>query len=112
MCDVILSAVSAECAIINGGSLRSNQIHPAGVFKRRDLRNILPFGSELNVIAMTGSEIHQVLENCVAKYGEGGGRYPQVSGIFFAFDPKKPANQRINPKIIKIQDEYLEMDRV
>jgi 5'-nucleotidase len=58
MCDVILSAVSAECAIINGGSLRSNQIHPAGVFKRRDLRSILPFGSELSVIAMTGKKMN------------------------------------------------------
>lgn len=55
LCDIILSAVSAECAILNGGSLRSNSIHPAGVFKRRDLRSILPFGSELIVVSMTGN---------------------------------------------------------
>jgi 5'-nucleotidase len=48
----------------------------------------------------------------VAGFGQGGGRYPQVSGIFFAFDPKKPPNQRIDPKIIKIQNEYLDMERV
>ena len=54
LCDIVLNDVRAECAILNGGSLRSNQIHPAGVFKRRDLRNILPFGSELNVLSVTG----------------------------------------------------------
>lgn len=53
-----------------------------------------------------------MLENCVAKYGEGGGRYPQISGLFFAFDPRKPAGQRINPKIIKVQDKYIQLDRV
>lgn len=40
------------------------------------------------------------------------GRYPQVSGIFYAFDPTKPPNSRIDPRIVKVQDEYLDLERV
>ena len=38
------------------------------------------------------------------------GRFPQVSGINFAFDPNKPPGSRINPKLVKIGDEYVDMD--
>lgn len=39
------------------------------------------------------------------------GRFPQVSGIKFAFDPKKPAGKRIDPLLVRIGDEYVEKDR-
>ena len=40
------------------------------------------------------------------------GRFPQVSGISFAFDGSKPSGSRIDPQFIKIGDEYLEPDKV
>lgn len=40
------------------------------------------------------------------------GRFPQVSGIEFAFDPSKPIGHRVDPKFIKIQNEYLDYHRV
>lgn len=54
LCDIILSNVCADCAIINGGSLRSDRIHLEGVFRKRDLRNILAFDSELVAVKITG----------------------------------------------------------
>merc|ERR1712088_1247100 len=38
------------------------------------------------------------------------GRFPQVSGISFAFDPEKPAGKRIDPESVKVGDEYLDLD--
>ena len=38
------------------------------------------------------------------------GRFPQVSGINFAFDPEKPAGKRIDPEFVKVGDEYLDLD--
>jgi 5'-nucleotidase len=108
----MLTNTNADCAILNSGALRSDSLHPRGEFKARDLRNILSFESEIIVLNVTGQEIHDVLENCVSKYDSGGGRYPQVSGIFFAFDPSKPPGNRIDNRIIKIQDEYLELEKV
>ena len=59
-----------------------------------------------------GAQLHQALENAVSQYPKLEGRFPQVSGIKFAFDPRKPGGQRIDPRLIKIQDEYLNYDKV
>ena len=37
--------------------------------------------------------------------------FSQVSGISFAFDPKKPSGQRVEQKFVKVGDEYIERDR-
>ena len=56
--------------------------------------------------------MHQVLENGVSHYPYLEGRFPQVAGIQFAFDPSKPSGQRIDPRLIKVQNQYLELDKV
>ncbi len=56
--------------------------------------------------------MHQVLENGVARYNEGGGRFPQVSGIKFAFDPTKPPGFRIDPQLIEIKNKNLDLNEV
>ena len=52
------------------------------------------------------------LENGVSQYPKLEGRFPQVSGISFAFDPKKPAGKRIEAKFVKVGDEYVERNKV
>ena len=49
------------------------------------------------------------LENGVSKWPALEGRFPQVSGIQFAFDPAKPPGSRVDPKLVKIGDEYIDM---
>lgn len=39
------------------------------------------------------------------------GRFPQVAGISFAFDPQQPPGKRIDPQLVRIGDEYLEPDQ-
>lgn len=112
LCDIMLNNTNADCALLNSGAMRSDCVHPPGEFKARDLRNILSFESEIIVLYVTGRELHEVLEHGVAKYESGGGRYPQVAGIFFAFDPSKPPNNRIDSRIVKVQGEYLDLDKV
>jgi 5'-nucleotidase len=36
------------------------------------------------------------------------GRFPQVAGLRFAFDPTKPPGNRVDPKFVRIGDEYLQ----
>ena len=54
MCDILMNTVEIDCALLNGGSLRSDRIHPAGPFKFKDLRDILSFETELIVLSITG----------------------------------------------------------
>jgi 2',3'-cyclic-nucleotide 2'-phosphodiesterase (5'-nucleotidase family) len=39
------------------------------------------------------------------------GRFPQVAGISFAFDPRQPPGKRVDPQLVRIGDEYLEPDQ-
>lgn len=109
-CDIMMSGTNADCALLNSGAFRSNRIHDAGTFKLRDLHDILSFDSQLFVVQTTGRQLHRVLENGVAKYGEGGGRFPQVSGIQFEFDPLKTPGKRIEPRSIRIQNRQIEFN--
>ena len=56
-----------------------------------------------------GTQIIQCLENSVSQWPKLEGRFPQVSGINFAFDPTRSPGKRINPKLVKIGDEYIDM---
>ena len=37
------------------------------------------------------------------------GRFLQVGGMSFAFDPTKPPHQRVDPRFVRIGDQYLEL---
>ena len=52
------------------------------------------------------------LENGVSKYPVLEGRFPQVAGITYGFDPDKPPGQRVSAKHVKVQGSYLDLDRV
>ncbi|RWS06235.1 trifunctional nucleotide phosphoesterase protein YfkN-like protein [Dinothrombium tinctorium] len=109
--DIMLACTHSDLAILNSGTLRSDRIHPKGVFKLRDLSSIMPAVDPMVVISATGEQIWKALENGVSQWPKLEGRFPQVSGIQFAFDPTKPPGSRIDPRFIKIGDEYLEMDQ-
>ncbi len=111
-CDIMMCGTNADCGLLNSGMFRSDRIHKKGDFLLKDLQDILSFDTELCVVDITGTQLHRVLENGVAKYNEGGGRFPQVSGIFFPFDPSKMPGTRINIKLIKVQGEYLVEEKV
>ena len=63
---------------------------------------------ELVLIDVDGDQIYEALENGVSQWPKLEGRFPQVSGITFAFDPSKPAGSRVNPDYVKVGDEYLD----
>jgi 5'-nucleotidase len=58
---------------------------------------ILPFKNKVVKVEVTGALLRQVLEHGVARSAEDAepGRFPQVSGIRYTFDARKPAGSRI-----------------
>ncbi|XP_037941290.1 snake venom 5'-nucleotidase-like [Teleopsis dalmanni] len=111
VCDVVLAATGAEVVIINSGTFRSDQVHPPGPFTMRDLVNIIPMRDPLILLEITGKCLWSALENSVSAYPKLEGRFPQVSGLVFAFDPAKPPGQRIDPQLIQVADEYLNLEQ-
>lgn len=111
ICDVALAATGADAVMINSGTFRSDQIHVAGPFTMRDLVNIIPMQDPLIVLEVTGKVLHEALENSVSTYPKLEGRFPQIAGMSFAFDPTQPPGRRVEARLVRIGDEWLKLDQ-
>jgi 5'-nucleotidase len=83
--------------LLNGGSIRANTIFPPGQITKRDVISILPFENPVVKVEVSGSVLRAALENGVSQVVEEkeSGRFPQVSGLQFEFDGRKPAGSRV-----------------
>eukprot|EP00096_Caligus_rogercresseyi_P000129 TRINITY_DN1033_c0_g2_i3.p1 TRINITY_DN1033_c0_g2~~TRINITY_DN1033_c0_g2_i3.p1 ORF type:complete len:198 (-),score=40.74 TRINITY_DN1033_c0_g2_i3:83-613(-) len=106
----MVASTSADFALLNSGTFRSDQIHSAGPFFLKDLCSILPMIDPLVLLSISGAQVLECLENGVSQWPKSEGRFPQVSGIKFAFDPLKPPGSRVDENFVKIGDEYLKRD--
>ena len=95
--DAFRAATGSDVALMNGGSIRADSIIGPGVLTRRDLLSILPFKNKVVKLQVTGATIRAALEHGVARSAEDSepGRFPQVSGIQFRFDARRPAGSRV-----------------
>ncbi|MER3459969.1 MAG: bifunctional metallophosphatase/5'-nucleotidase [candidate division GAL15 bacterium] len=93
--DVMRAAVGADVAITNGGGIRTNALFPAGRITRKDVLAWLPFGNVVVKVELRGAVIRQALENGVSQWEQVAGRFPQVSGLRYTFNPTRPAGSRI-----------------
>lgn len=94
--DALRETLKADAAITNGGGLRGDALYPAGTeLRRRDFFAENPFGNVGVLVEMTGAGLLSALENGVSKVEDKAGRFPQVSGIRFTYDPARPAGARV-----------------
>jgi 2',3'-cyclic-nucleotide 2'-phosphodiesterase (5'-nucleotidase family) len=94
--DAIRSATGSDIAITNGGGIRGDRTYSAGTqLTRKDILSELPFGNLTVVTELTGSDIRAALENGVSQVEDTAGRFPQVSGLSFVWDPREPPGSRI-----------------
>lgn len=75
---------------------------PAGGISRLDIENALRFDNKLMVFDTTAAGLKAILEHGVASLGNQG-RFPQLGGVAFAYDPALPAGARI--RSIGLEDE-------
>lgn len=93
--DLVRAAMQADVALINGGGIRGNAVLPAGRLRRRDIQTILPFANKIVKVDVTGEILRAALENGLSQVERTAGRFPQVSGLRYVFDPKRPAGSRL-----------------
>lgn len=95
--DAMLAAVGADAAMMNGGGIRGDRLYAKGSqLTRRDIQRELPFDNRLILVEVPGSAILAALENGVSQVATQAGRFPQVAGISFTFDPGKPVGKRVS----------------
>lgn len=91
--DIIRETSGAQAAIINGGSIRTGIRR--GPVTMRDIYAVLPFNNYIVAVRMNGRQLRETLEHGVSGVEKSEGRFPQVSGIKFVFDPSRPVGKRI-----------------
>ena len=112
MADLVRAATKTQLTIINGGGIRDTfpaktyapadktLVRPgAGVTGPYDVTlgdalTVFPFGNYVATTKMTGADVWKAIENGVSQYPTAG-RFPQISGFKFAFDPSKAAFSRV-----------------
>ncbi|HET9070129.1 MAG TPA: 5'-nucleotidase C-terminal domain-containing protein [Amaricoccus sp.] len=92
----------------NGGGVRASI--GAGTVTMGDVLAVLPFQNTLSTFNLPGSAIVAALENGVSQVEEGAGRFPQVSGLRFSWDPKAPAMSRIKSVEVHEGDGWVPLD--
>ena len=74
-----------QIAIQNGGGIRASI--DAGDVTMGEVYTVLPFQNTLSTFYVTGQTIIDALENGVSQTEEVKGRFPQVAGLTFTWDP-------------------------
>jgi len=99
--DAIRDVTGADVAIANGGGIRGDTVYEAGrKLTRRDILTELPFGNVTVVTELPGNQILAALENGVSQVEKGAGRFPQVSGMTYVFDPAAEPGSRISEVMV------------
>ncbi|AFL75629.1 ExeM/NucH family extracellular endonuclease [Thiocystis violascens] len=70
-----------------------NVVKPAGGISQNDIQTSLAFNNGLTLLTLTKAELVAILEHGVGDIG--GGRFPQVSGVKFSYDPDLVVGDRI-----------------
>ncbi len=100
MADALRAAAKDQgvrAAFINGGAARAGL--KAGDVNVGDLLTVYPFQDHVATFELSGADLLAVLEHGVSLSDKpdasGTGRFLQVSGLNFSFDPRKPVGQRV-----------------
>jgi 5'-nucleotidase len=103
MTDALLADTGADIAITNGGGIRANI--DEGPITLGEVLTVFPFGNLTSTMDLTGADVIAALENGVSTVEVGAdgvisrdglnGRFPQVAGLRFSFDPTQEVGSRI-----------------
>lgn len=95
-------------ALQNGGGIRASI--EEGPITYGEILTVMPFGNALAIMEVTGQEIKDALEHSVRDYPTANGGFLHVSGMFFNYDGKAPAGDRVLSVFVDNGEYYDELD--
>jgi 5'-nucleotidase / UDP-sugar diphosphatase len=95
--DAMRIGTGADAAVMNSGTMRIDDVIPAGPITNYQLESIFLFSDETRILnfPITGARLRAILEHGVADGSVGKGPYLQVSGLRYAWDHTRPSGSRI-----------------
>ncbi len=110
--DAMLERVAdqgVQIAIANSGGLRAS-IDPGDV-TMGEVLTVLPFQNTLSTFEISGQGVIDALENGVSQVEEVKGRFPQVAGLTFTWDPAVAPNEgRVSEVMVADGDGFIPID--
>lgn len=109
--DAMLDRVKGQgvtIALQNGGGLRASI--EGGEVSKGDIIAVLPFQNTLATFRITGAGLLDSLENGVGAVEEGAGRFPQVAGMKFTWDPAAEPGARITEALVQEGGDWVPID--
>jgi len=110
--DAMLTRVAdqgAQIAIANAGGLRASI--DEGEITMGEVLTVLPFQNTLSTFEINGQGVIDALENGVSQVEEVKGRFPQVAGLTFTWDPSAAPNEgRITEVMVADGDGFVPID--
>lgn len=91
--DVIRQRSGADIALYNGGGIRTSA--DMGEITLENAMDILAFQNDVVKLRMTGAQIVTMLEHGVSSFPEVAGKFLQVSGMRYHFNPANAVGNRI-----------------
>jgi 5'-nucleotidase len=83
-----------QVALQNGGGIRNDSLIPGGSLTELDTFAIAPFGNFVAVVPdVPRAQFKEILENAVSRAPVADGRFAQVAGFRFTYDPSLPAQE-------------------
>jgi 2',3'-cyclic-nucleotide 2'-phosphodiesterase (5'-nucleotidase family) len=98
LADLARRHAGTDIALLNAGVIRASI--PAGPVSLKRIMEVLPFDSSLTTLTVTGAQLQEAMENSVSRLPQASGRFLQVAGLSYAFDPAGPPGSRV--KEIKV----------
>lgn len=110
--DAMLDRVADQgvtIALANSGGLRASI--DSGEITMGEVLTVLPFQNTLSTFQITGAGLMAALENGVSQVEEAAGRFPQVAGMKYTWDPNKAAEDgRIVEAMVMIDGKWSALD--
>ncbi|WP_414897519.1 bifunctional metallophosphatase/5'-nucleotidase [Rhodovulum sp. YEN HP10] len=95
-------------AIQNGGGLRASI--DEGPVTMGEVLTVLPFRNTLATFHVSGATVRAALEHGLSQVEEGAGRFPQVAGLRFSWDPGAAPGDRLRKIEVKEGTEWEPLD--
>lgn len=89
-------------ALQNGGGIRASI--DAGEITMGEVLTVLPFQNTLATFQLKGADVVAALENGVSQVENGAGRFPQVAGLKFSWNPAAEAGSRVSNVMVQGED--------
>lgn len=109
--DAMRAETGVDVAMQNGGGIRADI--DEGEVTVGEVLTVLPFGNTIATLGLSGADIVASLETGVSRVGGkgGSGRFPQVSGMRYQFDPTLETGSRIvSVEVMNADGEFEALD--